>query len=86
MQDLNSLRMRSHGDPFNFPDTDTSILSSLPGPLDELDDSLNSYGDSVNGYAMGPVLKAMLDEWSMGDELLSKKRRKRKISREQQND
>lgn len=75
--------MRSQGDPFGFPDTDTSILSSLPGPLGDLDDSLNSYSES---YVMGPVLKAMLEEWSMGDELLSKKRRKRKTSREQQND
>jgi hypothetical protein len=83
-QDFNNMRMRSHhGDHFGFPDTDTSILSSLPGPLGDLDDSLSS---SMNGYPMGPVLKAMLEEWSMGDELLSKKKRKRKTSREQHNE
>lgn len=82
MHDMSSPMMRSRGgELFNFPDTDTSILSSLHN----LDDSLNSYSDSTMGYAMGPVLKAMLGEWSMGDELLSKKRRKRKTSREQQN-
>lgn len=70
---------RSH---IGFQDTDTSVLSSLCGPL-ELEDSLNSYRDDSD-YTMGPVLKAMLDEWSMGDEILSKKRRKRKISRGQQ--
>lgn len=84
---LNSQMMRAHVDPFGFQqDTDTSLLSSLHG---DLDDSLNSHsygGDSAKDYAMGPVLKAMLEEWSMGDELLSKKKRKRKISKEQQNE
>lgn len=81
---LNSPMMRSRTDPFGFQDTDTSLLSSLHG---DLDDSLNSYGDSSSGYAMGPVLKAMLEQWSMGDDLLSKKKRRtRKTSREQQND
>lgn len=75
--------MNSRADPFSLQETDTSVLSSLHGPLGDLDDSLGSYGDSMTDYTMGPVLKAMLGEWSMGDELLSK-RRKRKISREQQ--
>ena len=76
--------MNSRNDVFGLHDTDTSVLSSLPAPFSDLDDSLGSYGDSHTEYSMGPVLKAMLDEWSMGDELLSKKKRKRKTSHEPQ--
>ena len=56
-------------DPFD-PSTDTSVLSSLP-----LEDT-NS--DSSHGYTMGPVLRAMLEEWDKGDELLIKNKKKRK--------
>lgn len=69
----------SHADPFGYQETDTSVLSSLQTPHD-LDDSLNSFGEE---YTMGPILKAMLEEWERGDELLVKKKRQRKISREQ---
>ncbi len=55
-------------DPFG-PSTDTSVLSSLP-----LDDG----SDSNRSYTMGPVLRAMLEEWDKGDELLSKNRKKKK--------
>lgn len=85
LHSMNSHMMNSHadGDPFNLQETDTSILSSLPRGMD-LDDSMNSYGDSaVAEYSMGPVLKAMIEEWSMGDELLAKKKRRRKSSQEQ---
>lgn len=78
--EMNSQLMNSRNEPFGFQDTDTSVLSSLHN----LDDSLGSYGDSHTEYTMGPVLKAMLGEWSMGEEMLSKKRRKRKISHEPQ--
>lgn len=61
-----------------FQETDTSLLSSLHSP----EDSLNSNGENPTEYSMGPVLRAMLDEWDKGDELLSKKKRKRKTSRE----
>ena len=76
---LNSLtgslatQLRSHADHFGFPDTDTSVI----------EDSLNSW-EGTGDYSMGPVLKAMLEEWNMGEELLSKKKRRRKISQEQQ--
>ena len=76
---MNSQLIHSHADPFSLQDTDTSILSSLHEPLDD-----SSYGDSQTEYVMGPILKAMLHEWSQGDELLTKKKRKRKTSREQQ--
>lgn len=64
-------------DPFN-PSTDTSVLSSLP-----LADSNSA---SEQGYSMGPVLKALLEEWEKGDELLtenSKKKMKRKAKDEE---
>ena len=57
-------------DPFH-PSTETSVLSSLP-----LEDS-NSEGSSL-GYSMGPVLKAMLEEWDNGEELLTKNKKKKK--------
>ena len=80
---MNRSLMGSQHDPFSFQETDTSVLSSLP--RGDLDDSLNSYGDSSGAeYAMGPVLKAMIEEWAMGDELLAKKKRRRKTSHEQQ--
>ena len=83
LHSMNSPLLNSHGgDPFGFQETDTSVLSSLP--RGDLDDSLNSYGDSAAAeYTMGPVLKAMIEEWSMGDELLAKKKRRRKSSQEQ---
>lgn len=79
MHGMNSPLSNSHADPFGIQDTDTSVLSSLQGL-----DSLGSYGDSTSEYTMGPVLKAMLEEWSRGEELLVKKKRRRKTSREQQ--
>lgn len=83
LQSMNTPLLNSHGgDPFSFQETDTSVLSSLPRV--DLDDSLNSYGDPAKAeYTMGPVLKAMIEEWSMGDELLAKKKRRRKSSQEQ---
>lgn len=84
VEDLNSPNSHSRADPFiSHTGTDTSLLSSMHGPFGDPDDSLNSYGDSAVEYAMGPVLKAMMEEWSMGEELLVKKKRKRKTSREQ---
>ncbi len=59
------------------PSTDTSVLSSLP-----MEDT-NS--DSSHGYMMGPVLKAMLEEWDKGDEMLVKsKKKKRRKTKEKQ--
>ena len=59
------------------PSTDTSVLSSLP-----MEDT-NS--DSSRGYMMGPVLKAMLEEWDKGDEMLVKsKKKKRRKTKEKQ--
>lgn len=56
-------------DPFQ-QSTETSALSSLP-----MEDS-NS--DSIHDYSMGPVLKAMLEQWDKGEELLTKKKKKKK--------
>ncbi len=55
--------------------TDTSALSSLP-----LED--NGSDSSSHGYAMGPVLRAMLEEWDKGDELLDKNNKKKKKTKD----
>lgn len=82
---LNTPLMNSHADPFGFQETDTSVISSLHTPPGgDPNGSLNSFGGSLNEYTMGPVLKAMLDEWNMGDELLAKRKRKRKTSSHEQ--
>lgn len=59
------------------PSTDTSVLSSLP-----LEEGTNS--DSSRGYMMGPILKAMLEEWDKGDELLIKSKKKRRKAKEKE--
>lgn len=77
--DMNSPLMNSRANHFN-QETETSALSSF------FDDSLPSCSESALAeYTMGPVLRAMLGEWEKGDEILSKKKRKRKISQEQPN-
>ena len=58
------------------PSTDTSVLSSFP-----MEDT-NS--DTSRGYMMGPVLKAMLEEWDKGDEMLVKSKKKRRKTKEKQ--
>ena len=64
-------------DPFH-PSTDTSVLSSFP-----MDDS-NS--ESNRGYSMGPVLRALLEEWDKGDELLTKNKKKKKKQKNKDKD
>jgi len=59
-------------DPFKqTPSTGTSLLSSMRLPLgDELEEE--SLAESSQEYRMGPVLRAMLEEFGKGDELLKK--------------
>ena len=40
---------------------------------------------SSHDYTMGPILRAMLEEWDMGDELLSKKKKKKHRSKQSLN-
>lgn len=59
-------------DPFKqTPSTGTSLLSSMRLPLgDEPEEE--SLAESSQEYRMGPVLRAMLEEFDKGDELLKK--------------
>ncbi len=70
--------MNRHADPFGLPDTETSALSS--GSPD-YNDMCHTSGENLTDYSMGPVLQAMMEEWQKGDEILAKKKKKRKISR-----
>ena len=55
------------GDPFGrSPSTGTSVLTGHPEDSDQ---------EGSHSYAMGPVLKAMMQEWEMGDEVLNKEKK-----------
>ena len=55
------------------PSTGTSVLSNPAlGVDEEFEDD-----DTDHQYTMGPVLRAMLDEWDRGEELLKKQKHKK---------
>ena len=74
--------MDRHRDPFNIQDTETSALSSTSGDYNDL---AQTSSENLPNYNMGPVLQAMLGEWQKGDAILSKKKKKRKVSRSSRN-
>ena len=58
------------GEDIYSPSTDISAISSEHAKQSELADDTNQ----SRFYSFGPILQAMIDEWRLGEEILSKEK------------